>query len=137
MTYNNVYNYFKEQDQADPPITAYLISNGYKQKEGGYIKIAQEKNINNPTQWWHITNYCMKHIKQGNGDKVYPFTPCGELLFYMAEKLNAVSTDTLKELANKIIYSKEIENRRKWNNEIKKICWDKIKNVLDNIYNIK
>lgn len=132
ITYNDVYNCFINLEQSDPPITANLISNGYKQKSGGYIKIALEKNICAPTQWWHIISYCMANIEQGNGNKIYRFTPCGELLFYMAEKLNAVDTDELEKLANKIINSGEIENRRRWNTEIKILCWDNIKNILDN-----
>lgn len=135
MTYYDVYNYFKDLEEIDPTITANLIDKGYKQKSDGYIKIAKEKKIVAPTQWWHLTSYCKANIEQGNGDKPYRFTPCGELLIYMAEKSNAVDKIELQKLTNEIINSGEIQNRRKWNAEIKKLCWDKIKNTIGNSNN--
>lgn len=130
MTYNKAYNYFKDLKNVDPPITSKLITKGYRQKSGGYIATAQKSNIDNPTQWWHIIHYCREKIEKGNGDKTYRYTPCGELLIYMAEMSNAVEKSKLKELVDAIVNSSEMSNRRKWNNEIKKLCWNSIKKTI-------
>lgn len=130
MTYKTVYNYFKNLQNTECPITSELVENGYRQTSGGYIEVAQELNIDNPTQWWHITSYCEAKIEQGDGDKTYRFTPCGELLVYMAEMSKAVGENKLKELVDEIINSGEIDNRRKWNKKIKELCWDSIKQTI-------
>lgn len=132
MTYNDVYNCFKDLQDVDPPITAELISKGYRQKRGGYISDAKDLNISNPTQWWHITHYCKAKIDQGKGKEPYAYTPCGELLIYMAEVSKAVEEKMLKSLVEEIVNSSDIDNRRKWNNEITKLCWDSIKEIIGN-----
>ena len=132
MTYNDVDKYFKDLQDVDPPITAELISKGYRQKRGGYISDAKNQNISNPTQWWHITHYCKAKIGQGKGEEPYPYTPCGELLIYMAEVSKAVEEKMLRSLVEEIVNSSDIDNRRKWNNEIKKLCWESIKEKIGN-----
>lgn len=137
MTYNDVYNYFinfEDIDKdSDPPITSKLVSNGYRQMKGGYIKKARERNIDNPTQWWHIISLCDEKIKNDEGNKYYSYTPCGELLVYMAERTNDNDVDkrSLENLINDIINSKKINNRREWNKVIKDLCWDKIKKAIE------
>ncbi|WP_248621328.1 hypothetical protein [Enterococcus cecorum] len=132
MTYNDVYNYFKDFKDVDSPITSELILGGYRQKRGGYISDAKNLDISNPTQWWHIMYYCISKIDQGKGKEPYPYTPCGELLIYMAEVSKAVEERKLQELVHRIVTSNDIDNRRKWNNEIKKLCWGSIKKKLGN-----
>lgn len=133
MTYNDVYNYFinfKDNDN-DPTITSKLVSNGYRQIKGGYIKKARERNIDNPTQWWHIISLCDEKIKNDDGNKHYSYTPCGELLVYMAERTNAVDERSLENLINDIINSNKINNRREWNKVITDLCWNKIKKAIE------
>lgn len=131
MTYNDVYNYFINFKDIDPPITSKLVSNGYRQIKGGYIKKVKERNIDNPTQWWHIISPCEEKIKNEEGKKCYSYTPCGELLVYMAEMTNAVDKRSLENLINDIINSNEISNRRKWNKKITELCWHKIKKAIE------
>ena len=131
MTYNDVYNYFINFKDIDPPITSKLVSNGYRQMKGGYIKKARERNIDNPTQWWHIISLCEEKIKNDEGNKYYSYTPCGELLVYMAEKTDAVDKKILENLINDIINSKKINNRREWNKVITDLCWDEIKKAIE------
>ena len=135
MTYNDVYNYFinfEDSDKdKDPQITSKLVSNGYRQIKGGYIKKARERNIDNPTQWWHIISLCDEKIKNDEGNKYYSYTHCGELLVYMAERTNAVDKISLENLVNDIINSKKINNRREWNKVIKDLCWYEIKKAIE------
>lgn len=131
MTYNDVYNYFINFEDKDPRITSKLVSNGYRQMKGGYIKKARERNIDNPTQWWHIISLCEEKIKNNEGNKYYSYTPCGELLVYMAEKTNAVDERILENLINDIINSKKINNRREWNKVITDLCWYEIKKAIE------
>lgn len=131
MTYNDVYNYFINFEDKDPRITSKLVSNGYRQMKGGYIKKARERNIDNPTQWWHIISLCEEKIKNNEGNKYYSYTPCGELLVYMAEKTNAVDERILENLINDIINSKKINNRREWNKVITDLCWYEIKKEIE------
>ena len=131
MTYNEVYNYFIDFKDTNPPITSKLVSNGYRQIKGGYIKKARERNIDNPTQWWHIISLCEEKIKNDEGNKYYSYTPCGELLVYMAEMTNAVDKSSLENLINDIINSNKINNRREWNKVITELCWYKIKKAIE------
>ncbi|MBF1329391.1 MAG: hypothetical protein HXM69_06360 [Mogibacterium diversum] len=123
MTYNDVYNYFINFKDIDPPITSKLVSNGYRQIKGSYIKKAKERNIDNPTQWWRIISLCEEKIKNDEGNKYYSYTPCGELLVYMAERTNDVDKRSLENLINDIINSNKIDNRREWNKVITELCW--------------
>lgn len=127
MTYADVYNYLKKKANEDPPFTRKLVSNGYKQTQGGYILEASKRGIENPSQNWHLLDYCKSKIDEGMADQNYRFTPCGELLVYMAEASNAVDAATLEALVFKINNSDEpYNNRRYWNKRIKDVCWDKI-----------
>lgn len=130
MTYNELYKLVKNQKDDDPPITNQLISGfGYMQKTGGYIELAKSQKITNPTQKWHLITYCKAKIKAGKGDTPYRYTPCGELVIYIAEISGAVPDKKLRKLVNKIGNSGEINNRKKWNAEIRRLCWDEIKKV--------
>ena len=55
---------------------------------------------------------------------------CGELIFWMAEVSEAVPEGELQGLLERIIASKDDAasgyDRKKWNKEIQKICFDKI-----------
>lgn len=126
MTYAQVRKFFENKRDVECNITKELIENGYRQKVGGYIKIAQDSGLNNPSQWWHLMNYCLSkeelHIENSN----YRYTPCGELLFWMAEVSGVVEKTELEHLKRQILSSGEIGNRTKWNAEIKKLCWERL-----------
>lgn len=55
---------------------------------------------------------------------------CGELIFWMAEVSEVVPEGELRELLERIIASKDDivpgYDRRKWNKEIQRICFDRI-----------
>lgn len=50
----------------------------------------------------------------------------------MAEVSKAVEEKMLKSLVEEIVNSSDIDNRRKWNSEITKLCWDSIKEKIGN-----
>lgn len=133
MTNEIVFKFFKDLPNKDPRITKELVTNGYKQKQGGYIELARQRGVENPSQHWHLTSYCKHNIEEGQGDKNFRFTPCGEMLIYMAEASYAVDTVTLENLVREIINSNQVGNRRYWNNRIKDVCWDAIKATIDNL----
>lgn len=127
MTYGKVLTFFKKLQDENPPITDKLVKNGFKQVCDGYILEASQRGIENPSQHWHLKTYCEAKIKEGKLNHNYRYTPCGELLVYMAEASKAVDAVTLEGLVEEIITSDQIHNRRFWNNRIKDVCWDKIK----------
>lgn len=131
LTYNDVFDYFKNIKADDPPITRKLVKNGYISKDG-YIELSEYLEIKNPTQWWHIISYSSANIAKGKGDSNCRWISCGELIVYMAEASHAVDTVTLENLVTEIINSNRIDNRRYWNNRIKDVCWDAIKATIDN-----
>lgn len=131
MTFANVKEYFENKRELECKITDELVAGGYRQKRGGYIKIALEKGEINPSQWWHLMNYCQMKKEKNEEHKSYRFTPCGELVFWMAEVSDAVTKNDLLSLKNKILSSGEIGNRRKWNNEIKDVCWYKVREKIE------
>ncbi len=77
-------------------------------------------------------NYCLIKEEQHKENEAYRYTPCGELVFWMAEVSCAVDKQELSELSKKIITSGEISNRRKWNGEIKNLCWENLKKAVNN-----
>ncbi|MFT8873029.1 MAG: hypothetical protein ABF868_12220 [Sporolactobacillus sp.] len=125
MTFEQVKKYF--QDKRDTPcdITKGLVNSGFQQKSNtGYLKIANVSGLKNPSQWWHLMQYCLVKEEQHMEKNNYPYTPCGELIFWMAEVSGSVDKQELKDLATKII--KEPNNRELWNAEIKKLCWENL-----------
>ncbi|MBQ8326588.1 MAG: hypothetical protein IJX86_05905 [Lachnospiraceae bacterium] len=131
MTYAQVKDFFKDKKDEVCTITDKLVEGGYRQKRGGYIRIAKELNIESPTQWWHIMNHCYDKEMRGIAHKTYRYTPCGELVFWMAEVSKAVDKEELVKLKDKIIQSQEVDKRRKWNKEIKEVCWTRICEKID------
>ncbi len=126
MTFGQVKSFYESKENSPCEITTYLIKGGFHQRYGtGYLSNVKSGDI--PSQWQHIMSYCLE--KEEN--KAYPFTPCGELLFWMAEISNAVSPQDLKKLAEKIVENEPKKNRRIRNSEIKELCWQKIKLKID------
>ena len=130
MTYAQVYTYFKSKRDAECPITDKLIREGFQQQRGtGYLLIAEKSEIENPSQWWHIMNYCLKKYEMHLENERYRHTPCGELVFWMAEVSGAVSKGELEELQKEIINRKL--TRSEGNKRIKELCFEKVKETVE------
>ena len=104
-------NFYAGKENVPCPLTDDLISHGYRQKSGGYIKYAKECKVDNPTQYWHLIESWSKRRK--DDAQFNKRIQCGELIFWMAEVSNAVDYD-------------ELEGNKK----IKEECFDKIINVI-------
>ena len=122
MNIHQIKTYFKDKENTPCPLTDKLINSGYQQTNGGYIKIAKDQGIKNPTQYWHLMNYC--NLKNPN-DHFTKSVVCGELIFWMAEVSNAVPKKELELLLNEIT-SGDIKNRKKWNKKIQEVCFNKL-----------
>ena len=125
-------NFYAGKENVPCPLTDDLISHGYRQKSGGYIKYAKECKVDNPTQYWHLIESWSKRRKD---DAQYnKRIQCGELIFWMAEVSNAVDYDELNRLKNWIfdncLNEGKMKNRREGNKKIKEECFDKIINVI-------
>lgn len=146
MTIGEVNNYFQNKEHTPSPLTEQLVKAGYQQVSGGYIDTAKWRGVkvsykeNSPSQYWHLMTYCDRRRAD------LPFTKsvvCGELIFWMAEVSGAVETEELEKLCNQIIESADLTrgprpvfDRKKWNCEIQRVCFDKINNKLISIYDI-
>ena len=141
--------FYNDKKDKECPLTEKLIKAGYQQEKDGYIEYAYEHkeevevNYRNaePNQWWHlIKSYCCRTDK----DKTFPKSiKCGELIFWMAEVGKCVEKKELENLVGNIIGSgthinrrnkqkpESIYNRRKWNEEIHHLCFDKIVKVVE------
>ena len=130
MTYGQVIKFFCDKRNTSCEITNFLIQNGFQQnKDTGYLHIAKVSEIDNPSQWWHIMNYCLSKLEQHKENDIYRYTPCGELVFWMAEVSEAVTKCELDKLAKEIINNKDM-GRNKANEKIKALCWEKIKETV-------
>lgn len=122
MNFYQVKKYYEDKKDFPCPITDFLMTSGYRQKQGGYISIAKRLGVKNPSQWWHLNLYC-----EANKDHLtrnFPYTPCGELVFWMAEASQCLSSLELEELAKEVL--KEKSNRRRGNAIINEKCRKKI-----------
>ena len=136
MTIQQVREFFLDKKLMPCPLTEELVFAGYQQVSGGYIDRAKKSGIkvnykdNAPSQYWHLMSYCYSR------DRSKPFNKriaCGELIFWMAEASRAVDFVTLRQLANRIIGSADntkgcrpTYDRKIWNREIHRVCFDKI-----------
>ena len=140
MNIHQVEKLFKDKENVPCPLTERLIRAGYQQTGGGYIKIARDQGLTvdytkaEPTQYWHLVEeYCPSK----KGSDTFSVS-CGELIFWMAEVSDAVPKSDLEKLSNRIIASaiktqlssKPKYDRRKWNQEIRDICFDKITKTI-------
>lgn len=123
MVNKQVRQYFIGKEKAEHPITDRLINGGYVQKSGGYIEKAKKARIKDPSQYWHlIYSWCAQSEEDAPFDKRIQ---CGELLLYMSEVSGAVDATELSELCDRIL-SGDVHNRKKWNREIQRVCFDRI-----------
>ena len=141
MTIEQVKNYFADKDDVPSPLTERLVGAGYQQKAGGYIKRAQKEGLeidftkNSPSQYWHLMTFCSIRPEKENFTKTIQ---CGELIFWMAEVSGSVPTDALEQLVGAIIQDaighdgdRPIYDRRHWNKEIQRLCFDSINVVVE------
>ena len=150
VTVEQVKNFYENKINDRCTLTEKLIKAGYQQESGGYIAYALEcgeevfyKNAK-PSQGWHlIDSYCKRTQPKTVFSKRIK---CGELLFWMAEVGKCVPYEELEILVNTIIASRtpvkrrnEMKppvryNRRKWNKEIQRLCFDEIVKSVDAYY---
>ena len=92
---------------------------------------------NKPSQYWHLMSYC---DTKKEDDRFTRSIVCGELLLWMAEVIDCVPKEQLEKLVNKIVScrisapsGRYIFDRRRWNKEIQKLCFDSIASVINQI----
>ena len=142
MTIEQVINYFKGKVDTPCPMTERLVGAGYQQKDGGYIKRAKKEGMvvdytkNSPSQYWHLMTFAYSRPPQ---EKFTRTIQCGELIFWMAEASCSVSPDALEKMVDAIAYGaignggdRPIYDRRHWNKEIQRLCFDAIKTTVEN-----
>lgn len=142
MTIEQVYHFFKDKEDVPCPMTERLVGAGYQQKDGGYIKRAKKEGLeidfikNHPSQHWHLMTFCQIRLPQEQFTKTIQ---CGELIFWMAEASGSVSTDALEKMVDTITNGaighggdRPIYDRRHWNKEIQRLCFDAIKATVEN-----
>ncbi|MBQ3732246.1 MAG: hypothetical protein IJS04_08815 [Muribaculaceae bacterium] len=142
MTIEQVIQFFIHKEKTSCPLTERLVGAGYQQKDGGYIKRARKegKEIdykrNLPSQYWHLMTFCYSRPAQ---EKFTKTIQCGELIFWMAEVADCVPkadmADLVEEISKNAIKSTEerpVYDRRHWNREIQRLCFDAIKNKVEN-----
>ena len=142
MTIEQIIQFFIHKEETPCPLTEKLVGAGYQQKDGGYIKRARKegKEIdykrNLPSQYWHLMTFCYSRPAQ---EKFTKTIQCGELIFWMAEVADCVPkadmTALLEEISQNAIKGTDerpIYDRRHWNREIQRLCFDAIKNKIEN-----
>lgn len=128
MKIKQLYDYYKNKEDIDCPLTEALMRGGYVQAEGTGYREEQIDDI--PSQYIHLMNYCEKQILKDK-NKDFPRTvKCGELIFWMAEASNAVRYEELEKLKNDILKDYK-NNRRAGNTKIQDICFDKIISLIE------
>ncbi len=153
MTVKQLRAAFEDKKNTPCPITERLVKAGYQQSERGsnceptgYIDYARVRDVEidyrraMPTQWWHtIESYCDRK----SDDHIVKNISCGELIVWWAEMLECVDKKELNELVDRIIESGKPINRkdktkpqvkysrRKWNAEIKKLCYSIVQEKVE------
>lgn len=140
MTIKQVKSTYISREHTPCPLTEKLVAAGYQQTRGGYIAKAKGLSMevdclsNKPSQFWHLMSYCETKKEE---DRFTKSVVCGELVFWMAEVLDCVPKDMLENLVDEIVSSRipasngrYIYDRKHWNKEIQKICFDSIMGKL-------
>lgn len=145
MNIKQVKTIFASKENTPCPLTEKLVTSGYQQLSGGYIKRARKENQeinfkkNLPSQFWHLMTYCESKDETCTFGKSIV---CGELIFWMAEVLDCVPLLDLETLLNQIINSRIVTDngaflydRKQWNKVIQDLCFDKIVMKVQEISN--
>ena len=151
MTTEQIIKAYKDKENTPCPITNKLVMAGYQQEKNGYgyidyaaecgLEIDYKKAL--PTQYWHLLkSYCDRTpLEKTFGKSIV----CGELILWMAEVLECVEEDKLNELVDEIIKSATPSPKRDktkpqvkyertfYNKKIQDLCFDKIKEKVENI----
>lgn len=135
MTYAQVYNFYKDKRDCECKFTNELIEKGFCQRQNGYIAVAIISGLTAPpSQWWHLMQYCLGKYEKHEESRNYKYTPCGELIFWMAEATlktsNLFSEKELEELKDEVL-NIGVLDRRTANKKIKDACWDKIVKIVE------
>jgi len=143
MTIKQVKSIYSSHEHTPCPLTEKLVAAGYQQARGGYIDKAKRLSMeidhlsNKPSQYWHLMSYCETKKED---DRFTKSVVCGELIFWMAEVLDCVPKEQLEDLVNKITSSRihvsngrYIYDRRHWNKEIQKLCFDSIADAINQV----
>jgi hypothetical protein len=141
MTIEQVLKFFIHKVETPCPLTERLVGTGYQQKDGGYIKRARQEGMeidyarNLPSQYWHLMSFCYSRPPQ---EKFTKNIQCGELIFWMAEVADCVSKEDMSVLVDEIAKlgiksngDRPIYDRRYWNKEIQRLCFDAIKSKVE------
>ena len=131
MTIEQVIEFYIHKEETPCPLTEKLVNAGYQQKNGGYIKRAQQngKEIdysrNLPSQYWHLMTFC---YSRPPFEKFTKTIQCGELILWMAEVADCVSKSLMSDLVDDIIKNpinndagRPIYDRRYWNIVIQRL----------------
>lgn len=143
MTIKQVKSTYSSHEHTPCPLTEKLVAAGYQQTHGGYIDKAKTLSMevdhlsNKPSQYWHLMSYCDTRKED---DRFTRSIVCGELLLWMAEVIDCVPKEQLENLVNKIVScripapsGRYIYDRKRWNKEIQKLCFDSIASVINQI----
>lgn len=144
MTIKQIKSTYSSHEHTPCPLTEKLVAAGYQQTHGGYIdnakslamEVDSQKNL--PSQYWHLMSYC---DTKRDEDRFTKSVVCGELIFWMAEVLDCVQKEHMENLVNEIVNShiavsdeRFIYDRKHWNREIQKLCFDNIARVVNQIH---
>lgn len=143
MTIRQIKSAYSLHEHTPCPMTEKLVASGYQQTHGGYIDKAKTLSMevdhlsNKPSQYWHLMSYC---DTKKEDDRFTRSIVCGELLLWMAEVIDCVPKEQLENLVNKIVScripapsGRYIYDRKRWNKEIQKLCFDSIASVINQI----
>ena len=143
MTIKQLISVYSQHKHTPCPLTEKLVAAGYQQTYGGYIDKAKSLSMevdyldNKPSQYWHLMSYC---DTKKEDDSFTKSVVCGELIFWMAEVLDCVPKEQLENLLNKIVNSRVlasngryIYDRKHWNNEIQRLCFDSIADAINQV----
>lgn len=143
MTIKQIKSAYSFHEHTPCSLTDKLVAAGYQQTHGGYIDKAKSLSMevdhlsNKPSQYWHLMSYC---DTKRDEDRFTKSIVCGELIFWMAEVLNCVPKEHLDNLVHEIVSSRILASngryfydRKHWNKEIQKLCFDSIARVVNQI----
>ncbi|MBR5405932.1 MAG: hypothetical protein K6E36_01955 [Oscillospiraceae bacterium] len=123
-----VRRFYQNLEHIPCPLTERLISGGFRQKSGGYIRYARQCGVENPSQYWHLMTSWSDRSAPGA-----PFDRrirCGELIFWMAEASQAVPAAELRKLADCIL-REYCGRRRAANRLIQEVCFARIADAVE------
>lgn len=127
MKNTQIRQFYQNTEHTPCPLTERLITAGFRQKSGGYIRYARQCGIKHPTQYWHLmTSWSARSVPDAPFDRRIQ---CGELIFWMAEVSRAVPEAELSALADCIL-SEYTGRRRAADRLVQAVCFDRMAAVV-------